>query len=154
MLMPVDRHAESNLLSLIYRKPSQEEMKGPDWADAVSLSVSPVLSSFFMPRHICLRKRSADVDWDTILVTGDCSVNQKKCGVFWMWPLFQTHLSLFVLAFVEFAVLLKNGMVLLDRKDREFADGLKDWTQIQNCAGAWYFSQPIHSLNNTAELCW
>lgn len=32
--------------SLIYRKPSQEEMKGPDRADAVSLSVTPLLSLF------------------------------------------------------------------------------------------------------------
>lgn len=48
MLMPGDRRAESNPLSLIYRKLSQEEMKGPERADAVSLSVSLLLSSFFM----------------------------------------------------------------------------------------------------------
>lgn len=54
--MPGDRRAESKPLSLIYRKLSQEEMKGPDWADAASLSVSPLLSSFFMAWHICLKE--------------------------------------------------------------------------------------------------
>lgn len=45
MLMPGDRRAESKPLSLIYRELSQEKMKGPERADAVSLSVPPLLSS-------------------------------------------------------------------------------------------------------------
>lgn len=145
MLMPGDRRAESNPLSLIYRKLSQEEMKGPDRADAVSLSVSPLLSSFFMAWHICLKEEKCRCWLRHYFGCRRLFCQSEGIGHNFNMPTFSNSLEFIYFSFWEiFSFVEKWHSVAWQERQGQWSCMQKNWTQIQNCAGAWDVSQLIH----------
>ena len=142
----------------IYRKLSQEEMTGPDRADAASLSAPPLLSSFLRGlTHQPEAKRSADVDWDTVLGRRDCFCQSEGLGQgFIMTPShvfkliwdYSLGLSSDLRFCSEMTVKTERGW-RRRRKNRDSQKKNKKKTsQVRDG-----FSQPTRPLSDSAELC-